>query len=350
MIAALQSLWKELLGSWWVLVVLPVLLVLRILLTARLQWLTRIRTRFFSSHGWDALLAPPPAKPAVVSSANGNGNAVLAEPENGSAATAVTMDASEFRRRWFLELVESALVALFLVFFIIRPFIVQAFYIPSPSMVETLEVNDRILVNKFIYRIHPPHHRDVVVFEPPPRATDRVGDDWIKRVIALPGDRLSVHDNHLFLNGEMQTEPYVALLDQHTDKPGMEHVSTGQYDYTFPDPQSINLNPGENAYVYPAPDPSVHDAINDKRYDVRRTTDTTPTARGDYLFFVRNDPKEGLETIIPPGKVFVMGDNRNDSEDSHFWGYLDEKRILGEAFCIFWPVNRVRLLGHPQGQ
>jgi len=348
-IAAFQSLWKELLGSWWVLVVIPLLVLLRWLLTSR--WMTRSRSSFFSLRGWNAILSPPAAgnKPgengaAAVATGSTNG----ASPPAGAAAQADVMEPAEFRRRWFLELVESALVALFLVFFIIRPFIVQAFYIPSPSMVETLEVYDRILVNKFIYRIEKPNRGDIVVFEPPARATERVGDDWIKRVIALGGDSIAVHHNHLYLNGVIQNEPYAALLDQSSDKPGMQHVSTGTYDYQFPDPNQISLSPGENAYVYPAPEDSLETAINERLYTVRRTSDKAPAADGgNYLFFVHDDPKVGLEAVVPPGKVFVMGDNRNDSEDSHFWGYLDENRILGRAFCIFWPVNRVRWLGNP---
>lgn len=340
MVDALQALWRELLGSWWVLVVVPILIFLRWTLTSRWGWVVRTRHWFLSLAFWNIILAAPES-PAPTDLTSGD----------GSHPTPVSRDPAEFRRTWFLELFESGLVALLLVFLVIRPFVVQAFYIPSPSMVETLEVNDRILVNKFIYHVHTPHRGDIVVFEPPPRATDRVEDDWIKRVIGEPGDRISVHDNHLYLNGVPQSEPYVALLNQSSDKPGMVHESTGEYSYRFPDPQIFDspqypedaIPPGKDAYVYLYPGANVQDM----RYRVTITNDTQPSATGDYLFFVRNDPREGLEAIVPPNKYFVMGDNRNDSEDSHYWGYLERKRVLGQAFCIFWPVSRAQLLHNP---
>ncbi|MDQ2730622.1 MAG: signal peptidase I [Armatimonadota bacterium] len=330
MIDALQSLWRELLGSWWVLLVLPVLVVVRWLLNSRWTGLVNMRSWFFSGGAWNAIL-PSPAESSLAAATG--------------ASTAV-LDPCEYRRKWFLELVESALVALFLVFFVIRPFVVQAFYIPSPSMVETLEVNDRILVNKFVFRVRTPQRGDIVVFEPPRRATDKVGDDWIKRVIGQPGDRIAIRNNHLYLNGTQQDEPYVALLQRGTDGEGRDHESTGRYDYNFPDPGKLDIRPGQNAYIYPAGP----DAINEQFYRTVPTQDTEPRipkGEDDYIFFVRNDPKEGMEIVVAPGHVFVMGDNRNDSEDSHYWGYLDEKRVLGQAFAIFWPLSRVRFLSNP---
>ncbi|MCA1596797.1 MAG: signal peptidase I [Chloroflexi bacterium] len=321
MIDAIQSLWRELLGSWWVLIVIPALAFLRWALTSRWILVAAVRRAIFSIPLWNPILSPPAPAP--------NGGAVLAP--------------DEFRSRWFLELIESGLVALLLVFFVIRPFVVQAFYIPSPSMVETLEVDDRILVNKFVYHVHPPHHGDIVVFEPPPLATDRVEDDWIKRVIGVPGDRIAVRNNHLYRNGVKQDEPYVALLDPSSDKGSEPHQSTGQYSYTFPDPDRMDVPPGQNAYIYLASG----SGVQDMSYRVEPTADRTPKSNSDYLFFVRNDPTEGLEVVVPPAKVFVMGDNRNDSEDSHYWGYLDQKRVLGQAFCIFWPFRRAQILHSP---
>lgn len=113
--------------------------------------------------------------------------------------------------RWrasLLEFVDSALIALLLVFCILRPFVIQAFFIPSGSMLETLQINDRILVNKFIYFLREPGHGDIVVFRAPPEASEDK-KDFIKRVVGLPGDRLAVHDGKLWRNGQPVDEPYI---------------------------------------------------------------------------------------------------------------------------------------------
>jgi signal peptidase I len=175
------------------------------------------------------------------------------------------------RRGAIFEIVDSLLVAVLLVFLILRPFVVQAFYIPSSSMVPTLEINDRILVNKFLYFFREPERGEIVVFVSPPQA-DKDQKDFIKRVIGLPGDRLAVHDGKLWRNGQSVDEPYTREL---------------------------------MTYRW---------------------------------------PEFGGEFVVPPGELFVMGDNRNLSNDSHKWGPLPRKNVLGKAFCIFWPPQRVRLL------
>ena len=170
-----------------------------------------------------------------------------------------------------LEITDSLLVAVLLVFLILRPFVVQAFFIPSGSMEETLQINDRILVNKFIYFLHPPRVGDVVVFVSP-RAADPDQKDFIKRVTGLPGDRLAVHGGKLYRNGKPVDEPFLA-----------------------------------QPMIYEWPD-------------------------------------FGSDFTVPQGTIFVMGDNRNFSNDSHVWGALPRQNLLGQAFCIFWPASRVRLL------
>lgn len=208
------------------------------------------------------------------------------------------------QRAAVLEFVDSALIAVLLVFCILRPFVVQAFYIPSGSMLDTLQINDRILVNKFVYFFEEPKDGDVVVFDAPEQALmgDNQKKDFIKRVVGVPGDRISVHDHRLFRNGVPIDEPYVK----------------GIIDYQWPDStvQGMILRPGEK----PAP-------------------------------VLSNG-----EIIVPAGYLLVMGDNRNDSNDSHRWSspdadgtwqsapFLPRENVLGKAFCIFFPPGRMRLI------
>jgi signal peptidase I len=191
-------------------------------------------------------------------------------------------------RRFVVELLDAALIAFLLVFLIVRPFVVQAFYIPSGSMTPTFLVGDRILVNKFIYHLNTPHRGDVIVFAAPPQAL--MGDskkDFVKRLIGLPGDRLQVKEfDGVYINGErVQGPPEAAVPD----------------------------------YNWPA------------------------DAMGELA-----DPY-----TVPDGCYFVLGDNRNQSRDSHAWQNpvtqqpqpeLEAGRVLGKAVVIFWPPQRIRLV------
>ena len=112
------------------------------------------------------------------------------------------------QRGAILEFVDSGLVAVLLVFCILRPFVIQAFYIPSGSMLPTLQLNDRILVNKFIYYFREPEFGDVVVFKAPEYVSSEK-KDFIKRVVGVSGDRIAVHDGYLHVNGQRKEEPYI---------------------------------------------------------------------------------------------------------------------------------------------
>jgi signal peptidase I len=104
-----------------------------------------------------------------------------------------------------LEYLVILLVSFALVFGFVRPFVMEAFWIPSGSMIPTLEIGDRVLVNKFIYRFTEPKRGDIIVFE----SVDNPDEDLIKRVVGLPGDTIAVRRGHLLLNGERQIEPFV---------------------------------------------------------------------------------------------------------------------------------------------
>ncbi len=164
-----------------------------------------------------------------------------------------------------LEYVVILLVSFALVFGFVRPFVVEAFWIPSGSMIPTLQINDRVLVNKFIYRFTEPERDDIVVFQSVDDETE-----LIKRVVALSGDTVAVRSGRLIVNGEPQREDF--------------------------------------------------------------TNEKLP----DRSFFAR--------TTVPEDHVFVMGDNRANSQDSRVFGPLPEKNIEGEAFLRFWPIDRIGTL------
>lgn len=173
---------------------------------------------------------------------------------------------SERFKRVTVEYLDSIIIAGIAALFIIH-FLFRTFYIPSGSMLPTLQVKDYILVNEFVYRVKEPQRGDIIVFTPPPEAN--AGDkEFIKRVIGLSGETISVKDGEVFIDGEPLNEPYIHFP---------------------PD------------YYYP--------------------------------------PR-----IIPDGTLFVMGDNRPSSMDSHVWGFLPKKNVVGKASFIVLPPQRARVL------
>lgn len=200
------------------------------------------------------------------------------------------------------EYLESLVVTVLLALFA-TTFVVQAFKIPTRSMVPTLLVGDHLLVDKFIFggRGHWYEHLlpyrdvqrgDVIVFPYP-------YDDhpyYVKRVIGLPGDRLKIVNRAVYINGIALKEPY-AYHD-----PAIPYDSFGA---NFP-PADLD-----------AFDPSMQ-----------------PQWAAEILSYVRNG-----ELVIPPGKYFAMGDNRDDSADSRYWGFVDREAIIGRPIVIYWSVQ-----------
>ena len=172
------------------------------------------------------------------------------------------------------EYAEALGVALLLAIFI-RTFVVQAFKIPSESMLETLLVGDHLLASKFAYGIKvpfthfylykgdDPKRGDIIIFEYP----NDPSTDYIKRVIGLPGDVIEVRKKQLYRNGEPVSESYVRHIDQLHFEPVRD-----------------NFGP----------------------------------------------------VTVPPQKYFVMGDNRDNSQDSRFWGFVDRAAIRAKAWRIYW--------------
>lgn len=133
---------------------------------------------------------------------------VLAEASRG--ATVTTDPPPRSKPSTVRNVVEWLVIAggALLVAFVIKTFLLQAFYIPSLSMSPTLKVNDRVLVNKLSYDLHPVHRGDVVVFRSPPGESAQI-KDLIKRVIGLPGDTVESSDGHILINGQVLNEPYL---------------------------------------------------------------------------------------------------------------------------------------------
>lgn len=177
----------------------------------------------------------------------------------------------------FREYFEAICIAVLLALFI-RTFVVQAFKIPSGSMLPTLLIGDHLLVNKFIYGIRvpftgkllipidKPERGDVVVFRFP---KDR-SVDYIKRVVGTPGDTVEVREKKVYINGEPIDDPHA-------------HIST---------PSVLNASASPRDNFGPV--------------------------------------------LVPDDRIFVMGDNRDNSYDSRFWGFVDQQDILGMAFILYW--------------
>lgn len=208
----------------------------------------------------------------------------------------------------------SALVEFCLSFFpvilivlLLRSFVVEPFRIPSGSMLPTLHIGDFILVNKFTYGIRLPvtHHMilplnepergDVIVFRHPPDPSR----DYIKRVIGLPGDEISYENRELFINGEkVRTIP-----DGRYDGPGIPVLLKSQ---------QFLEDLGETQH---------------------------------HILHLPERPQlRGRKWTIKPGHYFVMGDNRDNSEDSRVWGLVPEDHLVGKAFFVWmsWDVEKSR--------
>ncbi|MEL7038060.1 MAG: signal peptidase I [Cyanobacteria bacterium J06592_8] len=147
----------------------------------------------------------------------------------------------------------------------IRTFVAEARYIPSGSMLPTLEINDRLIIDKLGYKFKDPVRGDVVVFSPTEQLKTQYKDAFIKRIIGLPGETVKVRDGLVYINGDPLDENYIAEEPQY------------------------NWGP----------------------------------------------------EVVPENSYLVLGDNRNNSYDSHYWGFVPRDHIIGRAIVRFWPPNRV---------
>jgi len=190
-----------------------------------------------------------------------------------------------------IEWVNTGLVAVVLAW-VIMSFIIQAFKIPSGSMMNTFKIGDHIFVAKFIYGVHVPFSKkyifplqepkrgEIIVFQFPldPKK------DFIKRCIGVPGDTIEIKDKKLYVNGELQKEEYTIYADEK---------------------------------VY-------------------------PNSRQLPVMYRNRDNLAPL--VVPENSYFMMGDNRDHSYDSRFWGPLDRGGIKGKALFLYWPPKRIRII------
>ncbi|GAC1459367.1 MAG: signal peptidase I [Vulcanimicrobiaceae bacterium] len=193
-------------------------------------------------------------------------------------------------REYLDAFIVAGAVALLLMWLVVR-----TFWIPSGSMEPTLQVHDVLFANEIQYRFQDPQDGQIAVFAPPPQLGTT---DFIKRVMAVPGDRLRIHNGVVFRNGARVDEPYLT----------------------------------------PAQTP---------RYELELK---------DYSIYVDGVPLDDGRAVIPPksqwqapdrvpnGFYLMLGDNRNNSDDSHLWGFLRRDQFVGHAFIVFWPLPHAKIL------
>src|SRR5271168_1967420 len=181
------------------------------------------------------------------------------------------------RRSSLAEYGESLLVTVLLALFG-TTFIVQAFKIPSQSMEPTLLIGDHLLVYKFPFDDHP---------------------HYVKRVVGLPGDRVRIINQHVYVNGDLLNEPYVV------------------HDAAYQDPFGDNFPPAGRYFA---------------EIGIR------PEWAEQILSHVHHG-----ELVVPPDNYFVMGDNRDRSWDSRYWGFVDRSAVMGRPVMIYWSVEATPL-------
>jgi signal peptidase I len=246
----------------------------------------------------------------------------LMVPDSNSAS----IEAPVKKKSRFREYAEALLTAA-LIAFVLRAFVVEAFKIPSKSMVPTLMVGDHIFVNKFIYGIRipltkywPVHFKkpargDVVVFIYPKDESL----DFIKRVVGIPGDQIRIQGDDLFVNGQ-KVEAAPIQVTGVNPKNSRELLIQAPAD--FPDAKRFQTVPFSPEW-------------DDYSYYLERLGEHTHLKQEAGRVF-----RDGETITVPEGKLFVMGDNRDNSADSREWGFVPMENLKGQAMFIWLSRDR----------
>ena len=223
---------------------------------------------------------------------------------------------------WWLDWT-AGLFPVILLVFVLRSFLFEPFKIPSSSMVPTLQIGDLILVNKFTYgirlpivnkkiiAINDPQRGDVMVFKFP----EDKSLDYIKRIVGVPGDKIVYKNKQLSVNGQpVSYEPLPDYLDE-------ERLTYSK--------QFVETITGVQ-----------HKIINDQR------APAYVSGPHDYpLRELCTYDAEGFSCTVPTGQYFMMGDNRDNSLDSRYWGFVPDENVVGKAFFIWMNLSNVKRVG-----
>ncbi|WP_259391567.1 signal peptidase I [Paenibacillus sp. 1011MAR3C5] len=183
-----------------------------------------------------------------------------------------------------IEWIKALVIAVVLVFFI-RQFLFSPFIVDGPSMEPNFESGERLIVNKILYTFREPKFGEVVVFDVPEQ-----GRKFIKRVIGVPGDKIKLEGDNLYINDQLVEETYIKEAIEEAHARGELYNGDGT-SYNFP-----------------------------------------------------NDLVQ--EMVVPEGTIFAMGDHRDNSTDSRMIGFVEDKEVVGRADVIFWPLDKISFIKH----